>query len=318
MKDLRNDFQTNLQMHALTNFGKNLEQQFRQDCHERDSGQRRPAEVSAAMRKLQAMPPRLPRQCQHIKSNGEFCGSPALRRRDYCYFHLTHIGRKLRAERAQEAARRAPEPQALRLEIPLLEDANAVQIALIQVIDAVLNERIDNKRAGLVLYALQTASANLRSGADFRLPAAATTAGSYEDFEADYELEGEEPELRTADDEEAAEVAPSAGQDSAADLLERVLPTPLPKTEPTVAPADAANGPMTEPSRSAAQLEEPQEEEETEASQFCDYGQRLLCAIIGPISQINAGLDSAPRVEKAARSQRIGKRASGTEEARAA
>ena len=49
----------------------------------------------------------------------------------------------------------------MRLDLPPFEDANSIQIALMQVVDALLDNRIDSKRAGLVLYALQTASSNL-------------------------------------------------------------------------------------------------------------------------------------------------------------
>ena len=41
-------------------------------------------------------------------------------------------------------------------------DANAVQCALMQTIDAVVHKKLDRKTAALVLYGLQTASINLR------------------------------------------------------------------------------------------------------------------------------------------------------------
>jgi hypothetical protein len=44
----------------------------------------------------------------------------------------------------------------------LLEDANAVQVALMQVLQMLGSGRIDPKNAGLMLYGLQTASCNLR------------------------------------------------------------------------------------------------------------------------------------------------------------
>jgi len=92
-------------------------------------------------------------QCEHIKTNGTRCGSPALRSRKFCYFH--HVAHDLRYLRRSR-------PQA-RFELPLLEDANAVQMAIQQVAEAVLDERIDNKRAGLLLFALQTAACNLKN-----------------------------------------------------------------------------------------------------------------------------------------------------------
>ena len=36
------------------------------------------------------------RHCEHVKANGHFCGSPAMRGRNYCFFHIIDIGRRLR------------------------------------------------------------------------------------------------------------------------------------------------------------------------------------------------------------------------------
>ena len=80
------------------------------------------------------------------------CGSPALRGLPFCYFH--ERWRRIRPHRRPG--------DAPRLQLPLLEDANAIQMALQQVMQAILDNQIDNKRAGLLLYALQTASANLK------------------------------------------------------------------------------------------------------------------------------------------------------------
>src|SRR5438270_10972642 len=94
------------------------------------------------------MPPTyLYRLCQHIKTNGLQCQSPALRGYNCCYFHG-----------AINRPRRPSDPFAL----PPLEDANAIQVAVQEVITALLEKRLDNKRAGLLLYALQIASANLK------------------------------------------------------------------------------------------------------------------------------------------------------------
>ena len=124
------------------------------------------------------------RHCEHVKSNGHFCGSPALRGRNYCFFHLTHIGRQLRAE--QHAAHPNQNPLAL----PLLEDAASIQLALMQVTDALLRGTLDPKRAGLVLYALQTASLNLRHMANESADSANDPiCNQYDAFEQDYELD---------------------------------------------------------------------------------------------------------------------------------
>ena len=94
-----------------------------------------------------------PAQCEHIKANGLRCGSPSLRQRRYCYFHF--CAHDLRRRRRQQP--NAP------FVLPLLEDANSIQMAIQQVAEAVLEERIDNKRAGLLLFALQTAASNLKN-----------------------------------------------------------------------------------------------------------------------------------------------------------
>jgi hypothetical protein len=47
--------------------------------------------------------------------------------------------------------------------LPTLEDANSVQLGLAGVIRQLVHRDIDHKTAALLLYALQTASANLKS-----------------------------------------------------------------------------------------------------------------------------------------------------------
>jgi biotin carboxyl carrier protein len=93
-------------------------------------------------------------RCQHIKMNGVQCGSPALYRRRQCFFH----------ERAREQHDRIVKDQLkqARFVMPVLEDANAVQMALMQVMQLLAWGEMDRKVAGLLLYGLQTASANLR------------------------------------------------------------------------------------------------------------------------------------------------------------
>ena len=93
--------------------------------------------------------------CDHLKEDGVYCDSPALRGQNFCHFHLN-----LRARRMQAAqARRRGE--ACRLQFPVLEDMHAVQLSLTLVLDALADDRIDPKRAGLMLYTLQLASTSL-------------------------------------------------------------------------------------------------------------------------------------------------------------
>ncbi len=96
------------------------------------------------------IPKEVPR-CRHIKTDGVRCGSPALRDKPFCFFHDRMRRRQL------QPRRRKPD-----LEFPVLEDASAVQVALMQVIQAIADRKLDSKTAGLLLYALQTASYNLK------------------------------------------------------------------------------------------------------------------------------------------------------------
>ncbi len=96
------------------------------------------------------IPEDVPR-CRHIKIDGVRCGSPALRNKPFCFFHDTMRRREL------QRRRRKPD-----LNFPVLEDASAVQVALMQVIRAITDGKLDSKTAGLLLYALQTASYNLK------------------------------------------------------------------------------------------------------------------------------------------------------------
>ncbi len=94
------------------------------------------------------------RSCRHLKTNGIQCGSPALKNRPLCFFHDSW---KRHCQAAQNPAKDGPV-----FELPLLEDADSIQMAIMQVTQHLLCGRIDPKLAGLLLYALQTASCNLR------------------------------------------------------------------------------------------------------------------------------------------------------------
>jgi len=100
--------------------------------------------------------PNFPNRCQHLKVNGTQCGSPALRRNRFCYFHKLH--QEQRITLGTDQARRT---RNLTITLPVLEDANSIQVTLMQVMRLIIAGQIDGKQAGLVLYALQTASSNL-------------------------------------------------------------------------------------------------------------------------------------------------------------
>lgn len=93
-------------------------------------------------------------RCRHSKTNGTQCGSPALRGRRFCFCH-----KNWRGERIPLNAK--PAPGAI-INLPVLEDADSIEVAIMQVLRLILAGQIDPKMAGLLLYGLQTASLNLR------------------------------------------------------------------------------------------------------------------------------------------------------------
>src|SRR5437667_6409671 len=97
---------------------------------------------------------RVPR-CQRIKTNGTQCGSPALRNGEYCYFH--YRWRMTTVDLSHSAHHVTTE-----FVLPVLEDADSIQITLGQIMRMIVCRQVDTKSAGLLLYGLQIASANLR------------------------------------------------------------------------------------------------------------------------------------------------------------
>ena len=92
--------------------------------------------------------------CQHVKANGSRCQSPALRNENFCFFHRHTRERARRQFLAQRSG--------LKLQFPVLEDPESIQIAIGDVLNALVSGRIDHKSAGLMLYGLQLAAANIR------------------------------------------------------------------------------------------------------------------------------------------------------------
>jgi hypothetical protein len=52
------------------------------------------------------------------------------------------------------------------IKLPLLEDSASIQVAISQISDAFLRSRIDARRTGLLLYAVQIASQNINRASD--------------------------------------------------------------------------------------------------------------------------------------------------------
>ena len=94
------------------------------------------------------------RRCQHIRTNGTQCGSPSLRDGKFCYHH-----QECRPERVTV---KGADGKASEILVPLFEDAHSIQTMVRQVVMLMLEDKVDDKKAGRVLYALQIASANLK------------------------------------------------------------------------------------------------------------------------------------------------------------
>jgi hypothetical protein len=126
-------------------------QEFMQRIHQATIGAR-----ERRIKELEAMGQRL---CSHIKQNGAMCEAVALRDSDCCYFHHRTRERERKREKLGGPTKQDANTG---IEMPLLEDNNSIQVALQQVLEALLDRRIDSRRAALILYGLQTAIGNLR------------------------------------------------------------------------------------------------------------------------------------------------------------
>jgi hypothetical protein len=93
-------------------------------------------------------------RCQHIRVNGTQCGSPALRLEKHCFYHMRFHGKSLEINlNVQERGM---------ITLPILEDANSIQAGLAEMLRLLATNQIEHKTAALMLYALQTAAANVR------------------------------------------------------------------------------------------------------------------------------------------------------------
>jgi len=90
--------------------------------------------------KMADMAPR----CQWVRQDGTSCRSPQMKQHIYCFAHM-----------------QMAEARTLMLMLPAAEDANAIQIGLMQVQKALIEDRISMKKAGLLLYSMQLAMTNV-------------------------------------------------------------------------------------------------------------------------------------------------------------
>ena len=90
--------------------------------------------------------------CCHIKEDGAYCGSPALRDHKYCYYHLEQRGRRLR--RARALRDNSPYP----IDIQSLDNPYAVRTAVTEIAQALAAGQLDPAAGGRILYAIQQAA----------------------------------------------------------------------------------------------------------------------------------------------------------------
>jgi len=96
-------------------------------------------------------------RCQHIKTGGTQCGSPALRGQQLCHYH-----RQSRPKDVPCYEDWLTPGHSGNITLPVFEDAHSVQFVVRQVTEMILKQWIHPKSAGLALYGLQIASANLK------------------------------------------------------------------------------------------------------------------------------------------------------------
>ena len=92
-------------------------------------------------------------QCRHIFTDGHRCGSPCLRKQNFCYFH--HATRKVVSDPHHRILRKS------HIELPVPEDRAALLLAIGEVLQCIATKAIDRKDAGLLLYGLQIANSAL-------------------------------------------------------------------------------------------------------------------------------------------------------------
>jgi len=97
------------------------------------------------------------RRCRHVKTSGTQCGSPALKDKELCYFHEQNHPEPVEFYLGDEPG------CASRNVLPVFEDAHSIQSVIRLVVQLLLAQKIHRKDAGLMLYALQIASGNLKA-----------------------------------------------------------------------------------------------------------------------------------------------------------
>ena len=96
------------------------------------------------------------RICNFPKADGLPCGSPALHGKRLCYFHHRD------QQRRQHAAAVLRRADVLGPRLPRMKSLDDIQVALSEVMYAMVDHRISTQRAGRILFDLQQAAIPLR------------------------------------------------------------------------------------------------------------------------------------------------------------
>ena len=188
-------------------------------------------------------PASIPR-CEHLKINGTQCGSPALKRNHFCYFH-----KRWHETRIVLNANRARRGRAA-LDLPVLEDANSVQVSLMQIMRLILSGQIDPKTAGLLLYALQTASSNLSR---INFEPVIKTCVVIDPRTVDQTQLGEDPWSREDYEEEEYEDEEASAEETVPNIEASAEPAqPAPAKQQTIHQIQAVAATHRQPSRTKA------------------------------------------------------------------
>jgi hypothetical protein len=175
--------------------------------------------------------------CRHVHTNGNRCGSPALRAQNFCYYH--------------DRQRLSNAPLAGRIGIfkmQPIDDRDAIQIALYDVLSRITAGDIDNKRASILLYGLQIASSNLARRDKLQPP---TTL--VEDITHHHALGDLAPIEEIVDEQETATTL----QERHAAIIQERHPEPQAK-DPCISTATAAEStPTPQPPVILSEIEEP-------------------------------------------------------------
>ena len=135
-------------------------------------------------------------ECRHVRSDNRRCSAAAIKDSHWCFYHTQLHQQQILARQRFEAARKprlsdgtfasgdpagdetssacakeagkrleqANESElSLPLQLPAADDSASIQLALIQVLQALAANQLDPRRAGLLLYGLQVASSNVKN-----------------------------------------------------------------------------------------------------------------------------------------------------------